>query len=163
MSKLATALTQLARDSEDVDEISRSVAAIAAQTNLLALNATIEAARAGTAGKGFAVVASEVKSLAQQSQGATDQIGTRLLQLREGIAAQASDVVTLSEHIAEAGTSTHKIFTSLNDISEGIGMQEQAVQSVAASAASTASAIADARQTLEETVAAVQRARSVAG
>ncbi|MDF1793677.1 MAG: PAS domain-containing methyl-accepting chemotaxis protein [Thalassobaculaceae bacterium] len=51
---------------------------IAEQINLLALNATIEAARAGDAGKGFAVVASEVKNLANQAQGATDEIRSEI-------------------------------------------------------------------------------------
>ena len=64
----------LSQTAQRIGEVVQLIQTIASQTNLLALNATIEAARAGDAGKGFAVVASEVKSLANQTAKATEEI-----------------------------------------------------------------------------------------
>ena len=72
----------LAEGADKIGQVVDLITNIAGQTNLLALNATIEAARAGDAGRGFAVVANEVKSLAQQTARATEEIGAQIAQVQ---------------------------------------------------------------------------------
>jgi methyl-accepting chemotaxis protein len=82
----------LNRAAQKIGDVVTLIQNIAGQTNLLALNATIEAARAGEAGKGFAVVASEVKSLANQTAKATEEIAAHIQDI-QGTTVQAVEAI----------------------------------------------------------------------
>ncbi len=121
----------LAQASAQIGEIIQQIEDIADQTNLLALNATIEAARAGDAGKGFAVVASEVKSLANQTARATEDIRGRIETLRT----EMSVIITAMEKGASAVDEGRGAVTGLGDqlgtIAGGINNVTEKMQEIA--------------------------------
>jgi methyl-accepting chemotaxis protein len=130
--KVDTIVKGLAEAAQNVGAVVNLINDIASQTNLLALNATIEAARAGEAGKGFAVVANEVKSLANQTAKATEDIGQQIAAIQgatgEAVSAIQGIVGTIGQinHIA-AG------------ISAAVEEQSAATQEIARAAQSAAS------------------------
>lgn len=92
-------VTTLVEAAQKVGEVVGLISDIASQTNLLALNATIEAARAGEMGKGFAVVASEVKTLADQTARATEEIASQIEEIQGATAGAAESIGTVRETI----------------------------------------------------------------
>ncbi len=90
---------ELAVSASRINDITRIIQQIAEQTNLLALNATIEAARAGEAGRGFSVVATEVKSLAQQTATATQQIGAQIGAMEQAVTGAADFIRQISDQV----------------------------------------------------------------
>ncbi|WP_394205786.1 methyl-accepting chemotaxis protein [Shewanella waksmanii] len=119
----AQVITDLAAESQNIGSVLDVIKGIAEQTNLLALNAAIEAARAGEQGRGFAVVADEVRTLAQRTQEATQEIETMIEGLQRGVkeAVNAMDVgITQVDNANQqtntAGQALQDIVTSVDNI-----------------------------------------------
>ncbi len=87
MESIGETVVRLSERSQAIEDIIATVQDLADQSNLLAVNASIEAARAGDQGKGFAVVAQEIKSLADQSKRATEQVKSILDDTRKWVSA----------------------------------------------------------------------------
>ncbi|MBF0354251.1 MAG: HAMP domain-containing protein [Alphaproteobacteria bacterium] len=120
----ANAMVQgLAEAASKIGEVVHLINDIASQTNLLALNATIEAARAGDAGKGFAVVANEVKSLANQTAKATDEISQQI----SAVQGATKDAVGAIESITKVIGEVNEISTAIASAVEEQGAATQEI------------------------------------
>jgi len=156
MESIGETVVKLSEHSQAIEAIINTVQDIADQSNLLAVNASIEAARAGDQGKGFAVVAQEIKSLADQSKKATEQVRTILEETRKWVSAvvmateQGGKAVTagveqsaiakeaiqsLSQAVVSASqagnvidVSSEQQFVGVDQVAEGMASVEQAMK-----------------------------------
>jgi methyl-accepting chemotaxis protein len=101
--------------SNRVGEVIQFITSIASQINLLALNATIESARAGEAGRGFAVVASEVKTLANQTAKATEEIVQQVQSMQEATQDAVRSVSEIIQIISEISQSTAGVAAAVEE------------------------------------------------
>ena len=144
-SEAVTMSRVLSDHAKSIESILGLIRDIAGQTNLLALNATIEAARAGDAGRGFAVVAQEVKSLANQTARATDDIAATIAAIQAATRSTVTNNASIQSTIATLAQGAERIRLVMD-------AQAQTVSAITASIDETAHT-ADA---MSQTIAAIR-------
>ncbi|MGP4065756.1 methyl-accepting chemotaxis protein [Oceanobacillus sp. M65] len=111
-------LAQLEKETQSIQEIVKTVKAIASQTNLLALNAAIEAARAGEHGRGFNVVAQEVRKLSNNVEISITQIRGNIERITSEINTISAGTKDVQEHIMEGQVKVQTTVEDFKDLTE---------------------------------------------
>ncbi|MEA1648967.1 methyl-accepting chemotaxis protein [Nitrospirillum sp. BR 11164] len=148
---------------EKIGNVVELISSIAGQTNLLALNATIEAARAGDAGKGFAVVASEVKSLANQTAKATDEIAQQIANMQQVARDSATTIQGVGRVIEEMRSITTGIASAVEEQNAATAEIARNVQQAASGTQEVTVTIQGVTQAAADTRKAASQVMKVSG
>jgi len=133
MEYVAESIVKLSEQTQSIGEIISAVNDLADQSNLLSVNASIEAAKAGEHGKGFAVVAQEVKSLADQSKEATNQVRTILNDIQKATSAAVMATERGSKAVEKGVDLAIRLGDAINDLSNSVVNSAKAAMQIAAS------------------------------
>ncbi|MBA4255807.1 MAG: methyl-accepting chemotaxis protein [Polaromonas sp.] len=155
VSQVVSTMDSIHASSQRIADIIGVIDGIAFQTNILALNAAVEAARAGEQGRGFAVVASEVRSLAQRSASAAQEI-------KGLIGDSVGKIGTGSALVHQAGTTMTEVVESIRHVSQIIGDIAQASAEQTQGIAQVNLAMGDMNSVTQQNAALVEHAASAA-
>ncbi|WP_173979947.1 methyl-accepting chemotaxis protein [Magnetospirillum sp. UT-4] len=162
-NRAGTLVAELDGTVRQIGEVVKLINDIAAQTNLLALNATIEAARAGDAGKGFAVVAGEVKSLANQTGKATEEIARQITAVQEETARVVAAIQGIVRVIVEVGEIATGIATAVEEQSAATGEIARNVEQAAQGTADVSTNVVGVQSAADQTGGAAREVLSASG
>ncbi len=133
MDAIAVSMVRLSEQSQAIGQIMASVEDLASQSNLLAVNAAIEAAKAGEHGKGFGVVAQEVRSLAEQSRQATNQVRTILGDIQKATTTAVMATEQGSKAVEAGARQTEVAGEAIQALAASVNEAAQASTQIAAS------------------------------
>ncbi|WP_034915473.1 methyl-accepting chemotaxis protein [Erwinia sp. 9145] len=128
---VVTTMSEIARSSKKIGDITSVIDGIAFQTNILALNAAVEAARAGEQGRGFAVVAGEVRSLAQRSAQAAKEIKSLIEESVSRVDQGSVLVASAGETMDEIVQSVTRVNDIMGEIASASDEQRRGIEQVA--------------------------------
>ncbi|SEM31801.1 methyl-accepting chemotaxis protein [Paenisporosarcina quisquiliarum] len=123
-------MKNMAKHSDEIQNITSLITDISEQTNLLALNAAIEAARAGEYGKGFAVVAEEVRKLAEQSKNSASEIESMVQLIHTASGSAVKAITTGGDKVEQGLAKTTESLNVFNEIETSVGVVVQKVELV---------------------------------
>ena len=184
MGAVAESILSLSAQGHAIGEIISTVDDLAAQSRLLAVNASIEAAKAGEEGKGFAVVAQEVRSLAEQSKLATQQVrailndiqkatGSAVLTTEQGSklvevgvlqsASSGESIRALAESVAAAAQASRMIAATSQQQFVGMDQVAMAMESIKAASTQTVASTKQAEAAAHQLHELGQKLRQIVG
>lgn len=130
--KMQNDMHELSDIINSMNEVIRAINDISSQTNLLSLNASIEAARAGEAGRGFAVVADEIRSLADETQKLTDNMGKFVASVQSASEASSDSVNSAISALTDVNAKIKSVWTLNEENQKHIAEITESISSLAA-------------------------------
>lgn len=128
----AQKVESLGSKSKEINAVIAFIKEIADQINLLALNAAIEAARAGEQGRGFAVVADNVRSLAEKTTSAAEDIAKTIMVMQSEINDSVNSMQKERESLYSVINNINNTLRSIDEIVNYVEEVSDMIQRIAA-------------------------------